>query len=192
MVRMKKKDLLLILFFVLLAAVLLVLGVSSRSSGNAVQTMDEDIPQSSGTEEQSTGATDAVQTYISENYADSYLLLKTANNVYAPIPLNEENSFKITLRNGDYNTVHIGENSFYMEDSNCENQDCVKEGTVTLENMHTRVLYNMIICLPHQLSLEMITREEAQEILYELYEQRLDSEEIMDESAEPGQAEDGD
>ena len=64
MVRMKKKDLLLVLFFVLLAAVLLVLGVSSRSSGNAVQTMDEDIPQSSGTEEQSTGATDAVQTYI--------------------------------------------------------------------------------------------------------------------------------
>ena len=48
-----------------------------------------------------------------------------------------------------------------MEKSNCEGQDCVDEGEVTLENRQERILGNMVICLPHQLMLYLITREEA-------------------------------
>ena len=171
--RMKRKDITLVVCFALLAGVLLIFGFTLRTGKTGAQTKEERILANIGTNEQASVIDEAVQTYLSENSAEAYLLMKTSSRIYAPIPLNEENSFRIVQRNGDYNTVHIGINSFYMEDSNCENHDCVKEGTVTLDNMHTRVLYNMIVCLPHQLSLEMITPEEAEAVLYELYTQQL-------------------
>ena len=37
--------------------------------------------------------------------------------------------------------------------------------SVTLKNREDRILFNMIICLPHQLSAELITREEAEQML---------------------------
>ena len=64
-----------------------------------------------------------------------------------------------------FNTLHLTTNGFWMEDSNCEGHDCIMEGEVTLENREERVLWNMVICLPHQLSLELITREEAESLL---------------------------
>ena len=59
------------------------------------------------------------------------------------------------------NVLHLKPDGFWMEDANCEGQDCVNMGEVTLENREERVLWNMVICLPHQLSLELITRDEA-------------------------------
>ena len=63
------------------------------------------------------------------------------------------------------NVLHLTANGVWMEDSNCEGHDCILEGEVTLENREERVLWNMIICLPHQLSLELITREEAVQLI---------------------------
>ena len=56
-----------------------------------------------------------------------------------------------------------------MESSNCDNQDCVGQGEVTLENRDSRILFNMVICLPHRLTLELLTREEAEARLLEAY-----------------------
>ena len=56
-----------------------------------------------------------------------------------------------------------------MESSNCENQTCVGQGEVTLENRDLRPLFNMVICLPHNLSLELLTRAEAESRLMEMY-----------------------
>ena len=56
-----------------------------------------------------------------------------------------------------------------MESSNCENQNCIGQGEVTLENRETRVLFNMVICLPHGISLELLTKEEAYALLLETY-----------------------
>lgn len=49
-----------------------------------------------------------------------------------------------------------------MKSSSCDNQACVHQGIVTLENMSTRVLQNMIICLPNEVVLSLLTPEEAQ------------------------------
>ena len=59
------------------------------------------------------------------------------------------------------NVLHLTPEGFWMEDANCKNHDCVGEGMVTLENREERVLWNMVVCLPHQLVAELITREEA-------------------------------
>ena len=83
------------------------------------------------------------------------------------LPLPVEGEYTRTIRQvmadgtEAVNVLHLTANGFWMEDSNCEGHDCILEGEVTLENREERVLWNMIICLPHQLSLELITREEA-------------------------------
>ena len=48
-----------------------------------------------------------------------------------------------------------------MEDSTCENHDCVDQGLVTLENRTDRILSNMIICLPNQVILQLYSPEEV-------------------------------
>ena len=82
-----------------------------------------------------------------------------------PLPLEGEYTRTIRQKMADgteaVNVLHLTSNGVWMEDSNCEGHDCINEGEVTLENREERVLWNMIICLPHQLSLELITREEA-------------------------------
>ena len=58
------------------------------------------------------------------------------------------------------NVIHVTPSGVYMESANCENQDCVLQGEVTLDNKGSRPLENMIICLPHQVVLELYSTEE--------------------------------
>ena len=102
--------------------------------------------------------------------AIAYVLVRMPNPV-GLLPLPQEGEYTKTLRqvmadgSESVNVLHITTNGFWMEDANCEGQDCVKQGMVTLENREERILWNMIICLPHQLSAELITREEAEAML---------------------------
>ena len=87
------------------------------------------------------------------------------------LPLPTEGEYTRTIRQEmddgteAVNVLHLTTNGIWMEDANCEGHDCINEGAVTLENREERVLWNMIICLPHQLSVELITREEAEQML---------------------------
>jgi hypothetical protein len=96
----------------------------------------------------------------------AYVLVRMQNAAgLLPLPLEGEytRTIRQTMADGSeaVNVLHLTSNGVWMEDSNCEGHDCINEGEVTLENREERVLWNMIICLPHQLSLELITREEA-------------------------------
>lgn len=176
---MKKKDLFVIVTVLAVAAALLLYGLSMRKAGEKTEPPEAtSITEIGDVEEKTTGMTDAgysdqvreaAKAYLKEFPAESYLLVTTNNNTYSPIPLNEENAFRLTQADGSENVVHIGKNSFYMESSNCDNQNCVDEGEVTLDNRDSRILFNMVICLPHQLSLELLTPAEAEERLLELY-----------------------
>lgn len=100
----------------------------------------------------------------------AYVLVRMPNPVgLLPLPLEGEYTRTIRQTNDDgtemTNILHLTPNGFWMEDANCEGHDCVNMGEVTLENREERVLWNMIICLPHQLSLELITREEAEAMI---------------------------
>ena len=65
------------------------------------------------------------------------------------------------------NVIHLTPDGVYMEDSTCENHDCVEQGEVTLENREERILSNMIICLPNQVWLQLFTPEEVLEMVQE-------------------------
>ena len=100
----------------------------------------------------------------------AYVLVRMQNAI-GLLPLPMEGEYTRTIRQimpdgtEAINVLHLTTNGVRMEDANCEGHDCINEGEVTLENREERVLWNMVICLPHQLSLELITREEALQMI---------------------------
>ncbi len=97
--------------------------------------------------------------------ANAYLLVTVNGTIYEPIPLTEKTDYTIRQPNGMENVIHVTPDSICMQSSTCDNQDCVLQGTVTLENMSQRVLGNMVICLPNQVTLELFTPEGLSEAL---------------------------
>jgi len=94
----------------------------------------------------------------------AYLVVTVAGQMYEPIKLEEEGRYSI--KRGDMvNEVAVTKDSVTMHASTCDNQDCVLQGTVSLENRADRVLQNMIICLPNEVVLEIYTEEEVVDLL---------------------------
>ena len=77
-----------------------------------------------------------------------------------PIPMDRDKIITIRQENGEINKVHITPDSVYMEYSSCENQDCVGQGHITMENYKTRILSTFVICLPNNVTIEMVPAEE--------------------------------
>lgn len=95
---------------------------------------------------------------------EAFLVVTVGDKTYQPIPLTEEGYYR--LRHGDcINIVHVTPTSIDMHEANCDNQDCVEQGEVTLENKGERILGNMIICLPNQVTLQLYSRDELMDWL---------------------------
>lgn len=96
----------------------------------------------------------------------AWLLVTAGGTTYQPIPLVEEGEYSVIQEEtGAKNVIHVTPESVDMKSSTCENQDCVKQGVVSLDNRENRLLGNMIICLPNQVSLELYTTEELIQML---------------------------
>ena len=94
----------------------------------------------------------------------AFLVVTVGDKTYQPIPLTEEGYYR--LRHGDcINIVHVTPTSIDMHEANCDNQDCVEQGEVTLENKGERILGNRIICLPNQVTLQLYSRDELMDWL---------------------------
>ena len=86
-----------------------------------------------------------------------YVVLTVNGRQYGdPIAMDRDKIVTIRQDDGRINKVHITPEEVYMESSTCENQDCVDEGHVTLENYTTRVLGAWIICLPNAVTIELV------------------------------------
>lgn len=101
--------------------------------------------------------------------AKAYVIVTAGNESRIfPVPDEGEYSFTVVMHHegadDSENVVHITSEGMYMERSTCENQDCVEQGTVTLDNRQERALFNMIVCLPNQVMLELYTPEEIVEM----------------------------
>ena len=93
--------------------------------------------------------------------AECYLLVTVGNVLFEPYPLLEERHLPITQADEMQNLVHISEEGFYMASASCDNQDCVSQGSVSLENRNLRLLGNQVICLPNKVILELLNYKEA-------------------------------
>lgn len=93
--------------------------------------------------------------------AQAYLRVQVGDQVWEPIALADGDEYTIAQPDGKTNVVHVTASGMVMHSSTCDNQSCVHQGEVTLDNRDSRVLTNMIICLPNEVILELLTPEEA-------------------------------
>ena len=93
----------------------------------------------------------------------AYLLVEVAGTTYEPILLEEEGRYTIT-RGEMVNVIAATPDSIYMHSSTCDNQDCVIQGVVSLQNRADRVLQNVIVCLPNEVVLYLYTENEVREM----------------------------
>lgn len=154
----KRKDWLIIVIALLLALGLFVLTRSGIRLGvpggnDPLRVLTEVAPPG-----QTAAPSEAVQ-----GEAVAYLVLTMGDMRYRPLPITTETSYRMRQADGRENVFHVTPGSVHMESANCDNQDCIKQGTVNFENRDVRVLRNMIICLPNQVVLELITPQEAGE-----------------------------
>lgn len=175
---LKKKDLL-IIAVVLLAAVALFAGskmlpktdLSTKTADvtlapDAIEYLDE-TPAPAATE--APEATDAPQ---SANMVGPMMLKQTekvrghvvitvAGRQYGdPIPMDRDKIITVKQENGAINRIHITPEYVEMESSTCENQDCIGEGEVNVNTYKDRILSTYIICLPNQVTIEMVPADE--------------------------------
>ena len=149
---MKKQNLVVLVICVLLAAAVGILGAVLPQT----RQISDDAPSIAAT---GTPIPSPAETAASAPSAGAYLVLTVGGMIYEPLPLSGEGSFTIRQDEETSNTIHVTPTSIWMEHSSCENQDCVDQGTVSLDNMSSRVLGNMIICLPNEVVLELHTPE---------------------------------
>lgn len=88
--------------------------------------------------------------------APGYVYIILNNRVWGIEALGEERNVTVDQGDGVINVIHLLPNGYYMESSTCDNQLCVTEGVVTLENRQRRFLGASVYCLPHNLQVELI------------------------------------
>ena len=71
------------------------------------------------------------------------------------LPFSEAHTVEIAQADGAVNVVELTGVAVFMREADCDNQDCVRMGEVTMGNLETRVMGGFIICLPHRLSVEV-------------------------------------
>ena len=73
----------------------------------------------------------------------------------------EVNKSIIVKYDNHYNEIEIKDSMVRMKKANCKNQDCINQRAMIAENIEQRILQNWIICLPNEVSIELIKSNEA-------------------------------
>ena len=156
---MKRKNWLVVLLAIALIAAVFALAALLPQNRTISPQAPAISPTAAPTQDAQTAAPYAEPAATETPAVSAYLVVTVQGMMYEPLPLAGEGSFTIKQDENTTNTIHVTPDSVWMEHSTCDNQDCVDQGTVSLDNMSTRVLSNMIICLPNEVVLELYTPE---------------------------------
>ena len=157
---MKKRNLLIILALVLVIALAAALALVLPRQRTTLKVVAPDGTQTPLPDQTSDGT--AVQ---AAEGAKAYLLITVDGKTYAPYPLTQTGRYTVSQgKKGAKNVIYVTPDSVAMESSTCDNQLCVGEGTVTLDNKATRILGNYIMCLPNGVTLELLSAAEVSEL----------------------------
>jgi len=89
-----------------------------------------------------------------------HVILTVGGRQYGdPIPMDRDKIITLRQDDGKINKVHITPEKVYMESSTCDNQDCVQQGEVHVDTYQDRILGTYVICLPNNVSIEMVPAE---------------------------------
>ena len=93
----------------------------------------------------------------------AYLRVQVGSEIRPLSPLADGGEYVVDQGSGVVNVIHTTATSVVMHSSTCDNQSCIEQGVVTLDNMQNRVLGGLIICLPNEVILELVPPEAAGE-----------------------------
>lgn len=156
----------LVLFIVLLAAARLLPGTGKQANAGRLHAAQGEGARPASLGEEHEPSPELIA-------AEAYLKVQVGNSLYEPLALTQERELVIDQPDGKQNVVKITPDSIAMLSSSCDNQDCLHQGKVTLDNRSDRALMDMIVCLPNQVMLQLLDREEAQHEWEELHEESL-------------------
>lgn len=88
--------------------------------------------------------------------AEAYLYIIVNGRISGIYAVGEEGDVTVDQGNGKVNVIHMTENGFYMASSTCDNQLCVQQGEVTVDNYRQRILGASVLCLPNNVDLELV------------------------------------
>lgn len=80
--------------------------------------------------------------------------------VYTEASLSKDQVILVEQPEGKWNKLVIQGGEAWMDSASCKNQDCVHQGHLSKAGASTGILGNWIVCLPNQVSVELITEEE--------------------------------
>ena len=86
------------------------------------------------------------------------VIITVAGEEKLRVPLSQPQTVTIHQADGTENVVVVTEDGAYMESSTCQNQICVHSGKVTRDNWDFRPDGAFIICLPNQVSVELVVK----------------------------------
>ena len=168
--RLDKKNLIVLAGVVLLIALVAVIAAMQKRELNptlgALEADATATPVVTQAPEAATAAPDTTESPAaaqatqepSVEPAKAYLLVTVAGAMYEPIPLYEEGRYSV--RRGDMvNVIEVTPDSVRMHESSCDNQDCVQQGEVHVDTYMDRILGTYVICLPNNVSVEMVPVE---------------------------------
>ena len=141
----------------LIAAVLIVLAAAAGlffSHGGGLSASDALPPDGSTRIEPAAPAANAD--------TQAYLRIQVGGTTWPDIPLTDGGVYTVTQpEKGAVNVIHTTATGAVMHSSTCKNQHCVQQGEVSLANRETRVMGSLIVCLPNEVLLELLTPQEA-------------------------------
>lgn len=87
------------------------------------------------------------------NTDDAKVVITVDKAVYGEYPLDENKKIQVR-ENGHKNIIEIKGGKVHMTDSDCHNQDCVHQGTISRKN-------ESIVCLPNKVVVSISGGEES-------------------------------
>ena len=88
--------------------------------------------------------------------AEAYLYIIVNGRISGIYAVGEEGDVTVDQGDGKVNVIHMTEKGFYMASSTCDNQLCVHQGEVTVDNYQQRILGASVLCLPNNVDLELV------------------------------------
>lgn len=81
------------------------------------------------------------------------------NALYTAVPFGEEQVITVDQSDGRVNEITFTGTDVHMSHATCDNQDCIEQGMITMDNYETRPMREWIICLPNGVTVEYIPGE---------------------------------
>ncbi len=77
-------------------------------------------------------------------------------DLYQEVALNEDQVIKVDQGSGVVNHIEVKDGAIRMMDSTCPDKQCVYQGEMSMENYERRGLRQWIVCLPNQVTVELV------------------------------------